>query len=45
MERRSRTGQVARVIIWKARRDEVQRPSRLRFDTGQRAEVCQAWVG
>jgi len=41
MERRSRAGQVAFVIVLTARRDEVERTSRVRFDTRQRAEVCQ----
>ena len=41
MERRSRAGRVAFVIVLTARRDEVQRTSRVRFDTRQRAEVCQ----
>jgi hypothetical protein len=41
MVRRSRAGQVALVIVLTARRDEVQRTSGVRFDTRQRAEVCQ----
>ena len=41
MERRSRAGQVACVSVVTARRDEVQRTSRVQFDTRQHADVCQ----
>ena len=41
MERRLCSGQVAFAIVLTAHRDEVQRTSRVRFDTQRRAEVCQ----
>ena len=41
MERRSRAGEVAFFIVLTAPRDEVQRTWRVRFDTRQRAKVCQ----
>jgi hypothetical protein len=41
MECRSRTGQVAFVVVLTARRHEVQGTSQVRFDTRQYAEACQ----